>query len=294
MTAITETKPSGVRPPRSNPILTRADWEAQRQTFLQNPGAFFGNIARSVLHWYDPALDAWITWDSEAARWTGLSAKTGEPVTVAYSADHTPWERGYNDDNAPFYRWFEGGLTNACFNEVDRHVLMGYGDEVAFYFEGDRWDSTLNDGRGGPVVSYPVTRKKLLLEVVKAAQVLRDMGLQRGDRIALNMPNIMEQFYYTEAAKRLGIIYTPVFGGFSDKPLSDRIHNAGARIVITSDGGYRNAQVIPYKEIYTDQALDKFIPVEMALQIVQDTLASMGDSLTEAQRSTSPAKPTPP
>jgi acrylyl-CoA reductase (NADPH)/3-hydroxypropionyl-CoA dehydratase/3-hydroxypropionyl-CoA synthetase len=97
-------------------------------------------------------------------------------------------------------------LTNACFNEVDRHVLTGYGDEVAFYFEGDRWDSSLNNGRGGPVVSFAVTRKQLMLEVVKAAQVLRDLGLKTGDRIALNMPNIMEQIYYTEAAKRLALV----------------------------------------------------------------------------------------
>ncbi|NTW97989.1 MAG: AMP-binding protein, partial [Oscillochloris sp.] len=123
-----------------------------------------------------------------------------------------------------------------------------------------------------PVVHEAISRKRLLLEVVKAAQVLSDLGLRRGDRLALNMPNILPQIYYTEAAKRLGIVYTPVFGGFSDKTLSDRIHNAGARVVITCDGGYRNAQVVPYKEIYTDQALDTYVPVEVALQIVCDAL----------------------
>ncbi len=279
MTLTSEPKVSGLRPPRSNPILTRADWESQRQAFLADPGGFHGEIARQMLHWYDRSLNAWITWDAEAQQWSGLDATTGAAVEVPYDARHMPWQRAFNADHAPFYRWFEGGLTNACFNEVDRHVLMGYGDEIAYYFEGDRWDSTLNDGRGGPVVSYGVSRKKLLLETVKAAQVLRDLGLQRGDRIALNMPNIMEQIYYTEAAKRLGIIYTPVFGGFSDKTLSDRIHNAGAKIVITSDGGYRNAQVIPYKEIYTDQALDKFVPVEVALEIVQQTLGGFKDQV---------------
>ena len=64
-----------------------------------------------------------------------------------------------------------------------------------------------------------------------------------------------------EAAKRLGIVYTPVFGGFSDKTLSDRIHDAGARIVITADGGYRNAQIVPFKTAYTDPALDDYVPV---------------------------------
>ncbi|MBO9341131.1 MAG: AMP-binding protein [Roseiflexus sp.] len=264
---------SALRPPRTNPVRTRADWEAQRQAALADPGAFHGAIARSAIHWYDRRLGAWITWDEEGGCWKGLRHSDGAPVDVPYGPEYEPWERAFNGDDPPFYRWFEGGLTNACFNEVDRHVLTGYGDEVAFYFEGDRWDSSLNNGRGGPVVSFAVTRKQLMLEVVKAAQVLRDLGLKTGDRIALNMPNIMEQIYYTEAAKRLGIIYTPVFGGFSDKTLSDRIHNAGARLVITSDGAYRNAQVVAYKEQYTDQALDKFVPVETALAIIEAALS---------------------
>lgn len=263
------------RAPRSNPIRSRVDWEAQRAAFLADPGAFHGAIARSAIHWYDQALGAWITWDEAAARWTGLDARTGAAVEVPYGPDHEPWTRTLNDDTPPFYRWFEGGLTNACFNEVDRHVLMGFGDEIAYYFEGDRWDSSLNNGRGGPVTHEPVSRKKLLVETVKAALVLQKLGLKQGDRIALNMPNILTQIYYTEAAKRLGIIYTPVFGGFSDKTLSDRIHNAGAKIVITSDGGYRNAQVVAYKELYTDNALDKYVPVETVRTLVEQALVGM-------------------
>ncbi len=263
------------RAPRSNPIRSRVDWEAQRQAFLADPGAFYGTIARSAIHWFDATLGAWIIWDEATARWTGLDAASGRVVEVSYGAEHQPWTSTFRGDEPPFYRWFEGGLTNACFNEVDRHVLLGFGDETAYIFEGDRWDNSLNDGRGGPVTEVHLSRKQLLLEVVKASLVLSGLGLKQGDRIALNMPNILDQIYYTEAAKRLGIIYTPVFGGFSDKTLSDRIHNAGARIVITSDGAYRNAQIVPYKEVYTDQALDKFIPVETAITIVEQTLASL-------------------
>jgi len=261
-----------VRQPQVNPIVSRSQWEAQRRAFLADPGAFFGDIAKSAIHWYDAKLDAWITCDAATGKWSGLSAKDGAAVEVSHDAKHAPWTRAFDGDNPPFYRWFAGGLTNACFNEVDRHVLMGHGDEVAYHFEGDRWDSSLNEGRGGPVVSFPVTRKRLLVEVVKAAQVLKGLGLQKGDRIALNMPNVMDQFYYTEAAKRLGILYTPVFGGFSDKTLSDRIHNAGAKVVITSDGAYRNAQIVAFKETYTDPALDRFVPVEAAIAIVAKAL----------------------
>ncbi len=284
MSVTTESKGVGLRPPRSNPILTREDWEKQRQAFLADPGGFFGEIARELMHWYDPDLNAWIMWNATSESWEGVHADTGDAVDVPYKKDHMPWKRGFNGDNPPFYKWFEGGLTNACFNEVDRHVLTGYGDEIAFHYEGDRWDSSLNKGRGGPVVSHSITRKKLLLEVVKAAQVLKDLGLKRGDRIALNMPNILEQIYYTEAAKRLGIIYTAVFGGFSDKTLSDRLHNAGAKVIITCDGGYRNAQVVDFKEIYTDPALDKFVPIEMAQQIVDETLLKMKGTLSDEQR----------
>ena len=265
------------RTPRNNPIRSRAEWEAQRRAAAADPGAFHGAIARATIHWFDPALDAWIIWDEAAGRWSGLDARSGRPVEPPYGPDHQPWRRAFNGDDPPFYHWFEGGLTNACFNEVDRHVLMGHGDEIAFFFEGDRWDSSLNDGRGGPVVHEAVSRKRLLLETVKAALVLKGLGLKRGDRIALNMPNILPQLYYTEAAKRLGIIYTPVFGGFSDKTLSDRIHNAGARVVITSDGGYRNAQVVAYKELYTDQALDRYVPVETAMSIVARALDTFMD-----------------
>ncbi|HEX2915090.1 MAG TPA: AMP-binding protein [Chloroflexia bacterium] len=269
---------------RVNPVRDRANWERMRAEAQANPGLFHGNIAKREIHWFDPELNAWICYDDNRNRWTALDATTGrEQAAPSYGPDHEPWALAFDQSEAPFYRWFAGGLTNACFNEVDRHILLGHGDEVAFWFEGDRWDQSKNTGRGGPVVSYPITRKKLLLETAKAARALQNLGLKQGDRIALNMPNIMEQIYYTEAAKRLGIIYTPVFGGFSDKTLSDRIHNAGARVVITSDGGYRNAQIVSYKEIYTDKALDNFIPVESALKIVADKLEEIdaGPHLTE-------------
>lgn len=262
---------------RVNPVRDCSTWEQMRQEVISEPGLFHGNIAKRELHWFDAGLQAWINWDDRAGKWTAHSATTGEPLAApAYDSQHEPWQKAFDDSEAPFYRWFAGGLTNAGFNEVDRHVMLGHGEEIAFWFEGDRWDQSKNKGRGGPVVNYPVSRKKLLLETVKAALVLEELGLKKGDRLALNLPNIMEQIYYTEAAKRSGIIYTPVFGGFSDKTLSDRIHNAGARVVITSDGGYRNAQIVAYKELYTDRALDNFVSIETAEQIVEDRLSGLG------------------
>jgi acrylyl-CoA reductase (NADPH)/3-hydroxypropionyl-CoA dehydratase/3-hydroxypropionyl-CoA synthetase len=273
-------------PARRNLLRTRAAWDAARRAAMADPGAFHGAIARRNCHWFVPAVGthgAWLAFDDASGRWSGWDARTGTPITPLLPDDFAPWRTAFDDSAAPIYRWFAGGLTNACFNEVDRHVLAGHGAEAAFIFEGDRWDPTLNKGRGGPVVGYPISRKRLLLEVARAARVLQRLGLAPGDRVALNLPNIPEQIFYTEAAKRLGIVYTPVFGGFSDKTLSDRIHDAGAKVVITADGGWRNAQIVPFKEAYTDAALDNFVPVETGLATVRDTLARLGVTGEAAQ-----------
>ncbi|MCU0761357.1 MAG: hypothetical protein MUF07_19460, partial [Steroidobacteraceae bacterium] len=160
--------PRAVAPPpaRHNPLRTRADWQAARDAVLQDAGAFHGSIARRELHWFDPRLGthgAWITLPDGATRWQGFDARTAAPLEVPYDARHEPWERAFDDREAPFYRWFAGGLTNACFNEVDRHLLAGHGAEPALFFEGDRWDQSQDGGRGGPVVSYAVSRRRLLL-----------------------------------------------------------------------------------------------------------------------------------
>ncbi len=277
-----------ISPPQAsiNPYSSRIAWEVARAACERDPGAFHGDIACRELHWFDPTLGsagAWIRYDDTEARWLGFDASSGARIEPSLSASHRPWHTALDASEAPFYRWFDGALTNACFNEIDRHVLDGHGDEAALWFEGDRWDQSQAEGRGAPVVSYSVSRKVLLLEVAKCALALRELGLGIGDRIAINMPNIPEQLFWTEACKRLGIVYTPVFGGFSDKTLSDRIHNAGARVVITADGGYRNAQIVAFKEAYTDPALDGYVPAETVVEIVERTLSEMDVPREQAQ-----------
>ena len=260
--------------PVSNPVRSRGDWDEMRAAVLADPGAMHGAIAARNLHWHValPTGPAWISFDGAA--WSGWDAVTAAPVSADLPADFMPWHRAFNADDAPHFRWFEGARTNCCFNEVDRHVLAGHGDEAAFIFEGDRWDMAQDNGRGAPVDCYAVSRKQLLLETAKCAVALKTLGLVAGDRVALNMPNIPAQLYWTEAAKRIGVLYTPVFGGFSDKTLSDRIHDAGARVVITADGGYRMAQIVPFKTAYTDPALDNYVPVPVALALLRERLAS--------------------
>ena len=234
--------------PEYNPVATRSDWQAMREAVLADPGGFHGKIAARNLHWLVDVAGrkAWMSHAGDG-QWTGWDAETAAPLAAGLGADFTPWTRAFNADDAPNFRWFEGGFTNAAFNELDRHVLAGHGVEAAVIFEGDRWDLAANNGRGAPVDCITVSRRQLLLEAAKCAIALQKLGLKAGDRIALNMPNVPAQLYWSEGAKRIGVIYTPVFGGFSDKTLSDRIHDAGARIVITADGGYRNAQIVPFK-----------------------------------------------
>jgi len=272
---------------RVNPLRSRADWQQQRAAALADPGAFHGGIARRQIHWFVPGVGpagAWLHWDDTVNQWTGWQAGSGAPAAADLGDAFEPWQRAFNPDEAPHWRWFEGGFTNACFNEVDRHVLAGFGSEPAFFFEGDRWDMSQDGGRGAPVDAHVITRKALLLETAKCALALQALGLRAGDRIALNLPNIPAQLFWTEAAKRLGIVYTPVFGGFSDKTLSDRIHDAGARVVITADGGYRNAQIVPFKTAYTDPALDNYVPVATVLQAIAQRLAELELADDDAQQ----------
>jgi acrylyl-CoA reductase (NADPH)/3-hydroxypropionyl-CoA dehydratase/3-hydroxypropionyl-CoA synthetase len=244
-----------------------------REACQDDPGAFHGAIAKRHICWLLPEHGVWAYFDETQGQWTGWDATTGEARSLDLPEGFEPWDRAFNDDDPPNWRWFEGGLTSTAFNEVDRHVLSGHGDEVALIFEGDRWNMASDGGRGGPVDSETVSRKKLLLESAKCALALKALGVKPGDRIALNMPSIPEQIYWTEGAKRMGVVYTPVFGGFSDKTLSDRIADAGARIVITADGSYRNAQMVPFKPNYTDPALDNFVAVPVAMELLDAALA---------------------
>ena len=258
-----------------NPIRNAEDWRRMREDCEKDVGAFHGDIAARAIHWFHPQLDAWLTLDATDT-WRGWNAQSGEHITLP---SWVPWQQALDESNAPFYHWFVGAQTNAAFNEVDRHVLAGHGRDTAFFYEGDRWDPASNNGRGGPVQQETLSRRELLAQSVIAAQALTDLGLSRGDCIAINMPNILPQIIWTEAAKRIGVIYTPVFGGFSDKTLSDRIENAGAKVVITADGASRNAEVAGFKEVYTDPALDRYISVASALSILENVAI---DSATKA------------
>ena len=140
----------------------------------------------------------------------------------------------------PFAKWFVGGQLNASYNCLDRHVEAGRGDKVAFHWEGEPGDSRV------------LTYADLLDEVQRFANALKQLGVQRGDRINIYLPMIPEAAIAMLACARIGAAHSVVFGGFSAQSLSDRINDAEAKVLITADGGYRRGEVFPLKPAADD------------------------------------------
>src|SRR3954464_2636035 len=141
-------------------------------------------------------------------------------------------------------RWFEDGATNVAYNCVDRH-LNKRGDQVAIIFEGD----DPNDSRN-------ITYRELHREVSRFANVLRNRGVNKGDRVTLYLPMIPEAAYAMLACARLGAIHAIVFGGFSPDALADRIEGCGSKVIITADEGLRGGRKVPLKA-NVDAAIDR-------------------------------------
>ncbi|XP_013408207.1 acetyl-coenzyme A synthetase, cytoplasmic [Lingula anatina] len=137
-----------------------------------------------------------------------------------------------------FIKWMEGAVTNMCYNMLDRHISNGLGDTVAFYWEGN---DPGDDGK--------ITYTSLLKEVCKFANVLKSLGVQKGDRVAIYMPMIVELCTAMLACARIGAIHSIVFGGFSSASLAERILDAKCTVLITADGVWRGSKLLNLKEI---------------------------------------------
>lgn len=147
----------------------------------------------------------------------------------------TPFTEVLDWNNPPFARWFADGRLNVAWNCLDRHVLAGNGDRIAIHWEGEPGDSR--------AISYA----ELTAEVKKAANVLTELGIRHGDRVAIYLPMIPEAVVAMLAVARIGAIHSVVFGGFSAEALRSRIEDANAKLVITADGGWRKGKVFPLK-----------------------------------------------
>jgi acetyl-CoA synthetase len=165
-----------------------------------------------------------------------------------------PWKQTLDWSNPPFAKWYVGGKLNAAYNCLDRHVLAGIGERVAYYFEGDRGDSRV------------ITYSELTALVCQAANALTELGVKTGDRVAIYMPMIPETVVAMLACARLGAPHTVVFGGFSAESLRSRIADCEARVVITADGGFRKGNPTPLKPA-VDQAIADGADVDTVLVV---------------------------
>ena len=155
-----------------------------------------------------------------------------------------PWTQTLDWSQAPVAKWFVNGELNVSVNCVDRHVAAGNGHRVAIHFEGEPGDQ------------QSITYQELQDEVCRAANALTQLGISAGDRVAIYLPMIPEAVISMLACTRIGAVHSVVFGGFSANALASRIHDASAKLVITSDGGFRRGSAFALKPAVDEAVAD--------------------------------------
>lgn len=193
-------------------IGTLDDYRARHRRSIEDPAGFWGEEAKR-LAWFRP--------------WTQV----------------LEW-------HAPDAKWFGGGTLNACYNCVDRHVQAGHGDETAIVWEGEPLGPfTHHPAPGSRYAHEPeirrLTYRDLQVETSRCANALRSMGVKPGDVVTIYMPMIPELAIALLACARIGAAHSVIFGGFAPAAISERVHDAHSRVIITADGGYRRGDVVP-------------------------------------------------
>jgi len=144
----------------------------------------------------------------------------------------------------PFAKWFVGGKLNVSYNCLDRHVLAGHGDQVAYHWEGEPGDTRT------------ITYSQLLDDVSRLANALLELGVRKGDRVNIYLGMVPELPIALLACARIGAPHSVVFGGFSSDSLRDRIQDAQAKVLITGDGAWRRGGIVPLKETADEAVAD--------------------------------------
>ena len=156
--------------------------------------------------------------------------------------------------NSPWAKWFIGGKLNASYNCLDRHVNNGRKNKAALIWEGEPGDQRV------------LTYRDVWREVNKFANVLKKLGVRKGDRVCLYMGMVPELVIAMHACNRIGAPHSVVFGGFSAEALRDRINDAKAKVLVTADGGYRRGTVVPLKK-NADEALTDTPSIENVIVV---------------------------
>ena len=166
------------------------------------------------------------------------AAADDEGFWAQQASELVDWDQDWHticEWNVPYAKWFVGGKLNVSYNCLDRHVLAGNGEKVAIHWEGEPGDTRT------------ITYSELLVEVEKFSNVLKSLGVVKGDRVNIYLPMIPEAAVAMLSCARIGAAHSVVFGGFSSQALADRINDAEAKVLITADGGYRRGEVFELK-----------------------------------------------
>ncbi|WP_454018027.1 propionyl-CoA synthetase [Azospirillum sp. Marseille-Q6669] len=155
------------------------------------------------------------------------------------------WDKVLDDSNAPFYRWFTGGVLNTCYNAVDRHVEAGRGAQAAIIYD-------------SPVTKtvQTITYAELQDQVARFAGALRAQGVEKGDRVILYMPMIPQSLVAMLACARLGAVHSVVFGGFAPHELATRINDSRPKAIVSASCGIEPNRVVKYKPML-DAAIEQ-------------------------------------
>jgi acetyl-CoA synthetase len=178
-----------------------------------------------------------------------------------------PWSKVL-DWNPPWVKWFEGGKLNASVNCLDRHVRTARRNKAALIWEGEPGDKRT------------LTYWDLYREVCQFANVLKSLGVKKGDRVAIYLPMIPEAVIAMLACARIGAPHSVVFGGFSAESLRDRINDAEAKVLITADAGYRRGQIVPLKR-NSDKALEETPSIEHVVVVMRRPGATGDEAFAE-------------
>jgi acetyl-CoA synthetase len=187
--------------------------------------------------------------------WVSLSAEAQKDPESFWAARaeelgwYKKWNRVLDDSQKPFYKWFVGGKTNIVHNAIDRHLHTFHKNKLAFIWQGE-------DGTEHTMSYFSLNR-----EVCKFANVLKALGVRKGDRVTIYMGRVMELPIAMLACAKIGAVHSVVYGGFSVEALHSRIEDSQSRVLITCDGAFLNGKIVELKQI-VDEALKRTAAVE--------------------------------
>jgi acetyl-CoA synthetase len=214
-------------------IKSMEEYQALHKRSLEDPDGFWSEVA-SELHWFKK------------------------------------WDTVLNDSDKPFFKWFEGGKTNICYNCLDRHLDGPNRDKPAIVWEGEPGDSAT------------LTYAELHSLVCRFANVLKSLGVGKGDRVAIYLPMVVELPAAVLACARIGAVHNVIFAGFSSESIKDRVLDSEAKLVITADAGWRRGKILALKEI-VDAGVDECDCVENVLVVKRGIEEEFAFSMKEGR-----------